>query len=327
MYLKELLKDVSLIKVSNHTVKPLSNNEDKSIRIFINALLDEDNCQAIFRGEKVANAYEQSGIKISSDDNSNFAAHGKVIFFIGTKAKSYLYDNDDVVFPIDINYTHHSLFEGLYEEIESLIKDIPNEFDSDFKNYFSSKSKIDFTTAIISLHKDEKQSIKIYYLWLLHVIGKSKYKKYSNFLSTTKDHKVASFFGNDELVYCGWIPRPIKKKAAYLGSLMQMQRHIKSIGLPTYNDEPYHNEQEISLIGGLLPHFTLGIYRHPRLLVNTNLLEKKSLFLINHGMSEMIIKMGIAIDQTNFSESEEFKNSKYKRWLTYSEETGYSDQE
>lgn len=329
MYLKELLKSVDLQSSSGNSLGPIANEKEQIVRSFIDALLDEDNCQAVFRGEKKVAAYRQSGathyINVSSEEL--LAIHSDIIFYIGTKAKSYLYDLGGFDTPFDISSIDISIFKIIFNEIEYSISENLYTGTDEFNAYFNEINKIDFIDKIAQLENDEKQQIIIYYLWLLHVIGKTDYKRYSNFLSTTKNHLIAKDFGYDQLIYCGWIPRPIKDKSAYLGSLIQLEQRIRYLGLPLYNNEPYPDEHEISLLGGLFPHYTLGIYdsAHERLIVNKHLLDDAVLHLVSNGMSELVISLGIFIDQSQFESSEKLQNSRYKRWLSHSPAHGFSD--
>jgi hypothetical protein len=333
MKLKQTLQDKKLYQTSTDKISPLSKEKSTLINEFINALLDEDNCQLIFRGESISHSYRKSGIDENypkQGDNFKFCVHGKSIFYIGSKADSYLFNFNEVDFPINLNNTDKDLFDSIYKEFKENIDHQTLEKETEFKHFFDEKTAEDFTQKILNLEEDERVMVKYYYLWLLHVIGETSYKSYSNFLSTTKDYETANDFGNDELVYVGWIPRPIKKRAIYLGSLIQFSRRLKKLELPTYSDEPYPDENEISLIGGLFPHYIFGIYHQKRnlVLVNNYLLESNMLNLIKDGLSSLIIKHGIGINQSNFSNSEFLKISKYKRYLTYlNEKDKYIDHE
>jgi hypothetical protein len=329
MYLKESLDNIELLKIKNNETKPLCLAEEKRVRIFINALLDEDNCQIVFRGENIKSAYKNSGVQNFNipNEDEKFCTHGKSIFYIGTKAKSYLYSFDEINFPIDLNSIEDNVFKKIFQELNLLLSSKPQDFEKEFRDFFVNKTENDFTHIISKLKDDEKKNIKHYYLWFLHVMGESKYKKYSNYLSTTKNYVTASIFAKKELVYCGWIPRPIKERSIYLGTLIQLSTKLQKLKLPIYTSEPYPSEQEISLIGGFFPHYILGIYHLPKrkLLVNTNLLENAHFNLIDMGNSEFIIENGISFDQSNFSENEHFKNSEYKRHVIQKSGEGFTD--
>lgn len=329
MKLKQTLKDKDFFKPSNGNYEPLSHLENQLIVDFINELLDEDNCQLIFRGEAIEYAYFKSGIDKRYNDRSDefqFNEHGKSIFYIGAKADSYLFKFDEVDFPIDLNNADPRLFHEIFSEFNKNIDHPKLRNEAGFIKYHDADST-NFVTKIMSLEKEERIRIKYYYLWLLHVIGDTKYKGHSNFLSTTKNYEKAAGFGHDEMVYVGWIPRPIKNRSVYIGSLIQMGKRLNSIDLPTYSDEPYPDENEISLIGGFFPHYILGIYHLQKgiILINNNLLETSMLRMIESGQSQNIINYGIGIDQSNFRESKFFQISKYKRHLTYIQGDGYYD--
>lgn len=331
MKLKQTIKDKKLVKTENNRLTGLSPKESKSINLFIDSLLDEDNCQLIFRGEKIKYAYDKSGVNEYYSDKSEeykFGKHGNSIFYIGAKADSYLFKIEDVNFPIDLNNTEKELFTSIFNEFKKSKDHSTLKNESKFREYFDKPSS-DFIEKILNLNALERIVVKYYYLWLLHVIGDTEYKRYSNFLSTSKDYEVAFRFSNQEIVYVGWIPRPIKIRSVYLGYLIQSRKRIESLGLPTYSDEPYPDENEISLIGGLFPHYVLGIYhvRKKLLLVNEYLLKDDMVEIINSGLSEIIIKHGIGIDQSDFENSEFLKISGYKRHLTHIKGKGYSDHE
>ena len=333
MKLKQSLKDKKFVKThGRNQIINLPKEEKVYIDILIEKLLDEDNCQLIFRGDSMKSAFKNSGIErcySNENDEFKFSKHGESIFFIGSKANSYLFKTDEVDFPIELDGTKDELFKGIYEEFKQNIQHSTFENEAKFKEYFVNKDSSHFCEIIKPLDEKDKIAIKYYYLWLLHVIGETKYKCYSNFLSTTKDYNIAKKFGKKEIVYVGWVPRPIKERCVYLGSLIQARQRLESLGLPVYMDEPYPTEDEISLIGGFYPHYTLGIYNIPKkeFLINDHLLDKKMLNMINEGLSEMIIKHGIGIDQSNFERSKFLEISAYKRYNIHIKGKGYFDKE
>lgn len=331
MKLKQTIQNKELFKSTDDQLSSLSTEENLLISDFINALLDEDNCQLIFRGERKDHAYRKSGIARmyeGESEDSQFRKHGNSIFYIGSKAGSYLFKFEDIEFPINLNNTESELFNSIHKEFKQNINHPSLTNESDFTKYFTGDA-LDFTSKIMSLDNSERIRIKYYYLWLLHVLGDTKYKKYSNFISTSKNYEIANEFGNDELVYVGWIPRPIKERSVYLGSLIQLSKRLTKLQLPVYSDEPYPKEDEISLIGGLFPHYIFGIYNQSKeiVLVNDYLFSAGMLEMIKHGLSNKIIEHGIGIDQSNFSNSEFLKISEYKRHLTYTKGEGYRDNE
>jgi len=338
MKLKQSLKNKKFVKTNKklegtreiNAVVKLSKKEKECIDILVEKLLDEDNCQLIFRGESMKSAFEKSGVDSyypKKNDEYKFSKHGESIFFIGSKANSYLFKTDEVDFPIELDGTKDELFKGIFEEFKQNIQHPTLKNEAKFKEYFLNGKSSHFCGIINPLDEKDKITIKYYYLWLLHVIGETKYKYYSNFLSTTKDYKIAKDFGKEEIVYVGWVPRPIKERCVYLGSLIQARQRLESLGLPVYMDEPYPTEEEISLIGGFFSHYILGIYNIPNkeFLINDHLLDKKMLDMIADGFSEMIIKHGIGIDQSNFANSEFLKISQYKRYNIFIKDKGYFD--
>jgi len=334
MKLKQSLKNQKFVKTNeNNQIVNLSREEKEYINILIEKLLDEDNCQLIFRGENMKSAFEHSGIEKCYSNQSGefkFSRHGESIFYIGSKAKSYLFKTDEVDFPIELDGTKDDLFKGIYEEFKQNIQHCKLENETKFKGYFiTNRDSSHFCEIIKPLDEKDKIAIKYYYLWLLHAIGETKYKCYSNFVSTTKNFNIAKKFGKEEIVYVGWVPRPIKERSVYLGSLIQARQRLEGLGLPVYMDEPYPTEDEISLIGGFYPHYILGIYNIPKkeFLINDHLLDKKMLDMIYEGRSEMIIEHGIGIDQSNFEKSKFLEISAYKRYNIHIKGKGYFDKE
>lgn len=324
MNLKTSLAEVKFAKIENDGITDLTENESNSIKKFIHTLLDEDYCQIIFRGVSIERACKIAGVKSSflGDHKKTLNKLGRSTFFIGEKASSYSYKSDEVSFPIDINNVHDDIFKDIFNEFKHLVnsrKAINNSFDNNFLNYFITFNEIQFVESIDKMDDEQKKLIKFYYLWLLHTIGDTAYKKYSHFVSTSKNYEIANKFGHREMVYCGWIPRPIKDRAVYLGSIVQSIDLIKSVGLPFYSDEPYPSEQEVSVLGAIFPHYILGIYHLPlkKFLINSYLLEGETMDLINSGFSDAIISFGVKIDQTIFSESQIFKDSIHKRYTNF----------
>lgn len=335
MYLKQFLTNAEFQKVNNNDNSILldcSKDETEVLRIFIDSLLDEDNCQVIFRGENSKKAFNRSGAdRCGKSFKKRLARHSDIIFYIGEKSSSYLYSKYSERIPHDINAVDNNVFIRIFNELSNISNKFTqaesSKLDERFCKYFLETSKEKFIEKISKLETSEKEQIKFYYFWLLHTLDESPYKSVSNFLSTSKDYRVAINFAKEEIVYCGWIPRPIKNRAVYLGSIIQLKQRLKKYDLPVYNNEPYPEEREISLVGGLFPHYTFGIYniKNKKFIINKYIFNEYSFNLIKSGMSEIIINSGIQIDQSNFRNSLELRNSKYFRWLTYASDIGFYD--
>ena len=330
MNLKEIINGCKCYAVKKEKKEVVDGVEKDMFNSLVESLLDEDDCQIIYRGEQKVYVYEKTGVTPEKINENNFNAlleHGKSVFYLGAKADSYLYGFNNVEFPIRIDDVSKDLFEKIFNEIKTNFTNLKAEDNLEFISFFNEINIKKFISIIGNLNDEEKWLTRLYYLWYLHTSGTTEYKKYSNFLSTSKSYKIAEEYSEGELVYIGWIPRPIKNRSVYLGSLMNIKKRLESLHLPTYENEPFPDEKEISLLGGFFPQYILGIYQveEQELLINQNIFEKENSFLIKNGMSDLIVKLGFSINQSNFAKSDIYQKSAYSRYLSYSEENGYTE--
>lgn len=252
------------------------NEERKSIFIDrFNELSENDKCDLIFRGDrrsKILQAY-----KLRMNDVPNPFTHK--LFLIGPKGRNFL---DDLAKEIkkkkkfevsDIsNRFFGSIFEMLFHLLSGYsyhrkVKSVVEQFKKREKHiveYFSNKkNKKEFLKNIKGLTEKEMVMLRDYYLTLLHHIADSEYYPISFMLSATTDFKVAKQFSkpakkeNDEIILFGWIPKSrdtVQSPFSYLGA----SRKISELGFPTFKVPFFPHQKEITLKGGLLPHFLLG---------------------------------------------------------------------
>ena len=106
-----------------------------------------------------------------------------------------------------------------------------------------------------------------YYLGLLHHISKSEYYASSFMLSTSIDFSRASKFAwnreekNSEnpLIIFGWVPYKYKGVLSVPDSrILREKINMETIGLPVYEKSFFPYQKEVTLKGGLLPHYLLG---------------------------------------------------------------------
>ncbi len=322
-FFKDEISKIPLVKVDEDCLTSLTNSEREKFSIFSDVLLDEDLCQLIFRGESCDHAYRKSNA-FGHTEEKKLVNHCRSVFYIGVKSKAYLYElreNDRL--------RVHDISELVFRKLHRLLHHASDETIHKHRmiNKLSSTDEDRFIEKILQMSDQEKFETKKYYTWILHVTGESQYNRMSYFLSTSKNYSVASNnFAEEGLLYCAWIPRPVRFYATYLRNLLQIEHRLEEVGLPTYRTEPYPEENEVSLLNGMFPHYTVGIYSFSehKLVVNTPLLLELGGDGFGLRDAIRIIHDGIKIDQSDFEVSVELQNSSYKSWVC-SDASGFSE--
>lgn len=184
-----------------------------------------------------------------------------------------------------------------------------------FQSYFGDrKNKEHFMSNVMKREESVRIEIRDYYLYLLHTIGKHGISNLSFFTSTTTSHFKARKFSNG-IIFYGWIPKPVKQFGVSKKSIIEANDLMNRYQLPTYTQQFYPKQKEYSMKGGLFPHYTLGFLDSDKqtFFVNPNLLHEKNKMIISSECPNMILKMGMIIDQSNFEEA--IKDSNYGRYV------------
>lgn len=302
--------------------RDLTDKELKKVTIFI-LELSRVWRRIIYRGENEENLRRK--LNINSTENI-FERLSYFIFMVGDKARAYHLQNRDSIinegniYPIDS--LDQDVFYMIFDKFYNVFHTSTNrenidfrEYNHDFATFFQNRENRNiFLNKILEIQNDhDKLIVRDYYLSLLHKIGKVGLHYTSLFVSTTLDKEVSDHFAkvnvNSEksITFVGWFAR----KASGNGL-------IKRYSLPVYNRGIYLNQREISMKGGILPHYLLGYIVHStnEFFINPNF------FTTNKEISS-IVKDGLDIDQTNFIEV--LRQTNYTGYITLDGDENWRD--
>jgi hypothetical protein len=140
----------------------------------------------------------------------------------------------------------------------------------------------------------EKLNFRDYYLRPLHHLGAVGYYNNSVLLSTTAEFNIAQKFArsrktSSSIIFVSWV----NINARYRG-LDEKLIDINKTAHPTYKKSFYPQQNEVTLRGGILPHFLIGyIKENGEMELNPNLFATEKDF-------RRILAEGFDIDQRNF---------------------------
>ncbi|HTN39352.1 MAG TPA: hypothetical protein VL053_19910 [Arachidicoccus sp.] len=122
-----------------------------------------------------------------------------------------------------------------------------------------------FLDKIESVTPKEKNLVRDYYLNLLHHFSKNSFYPVSFLLSTSTSFAEANKFvkkekeKNNEIVFFGWVPRGSGKPILHtLHYNRERKKAIAKYDLPQYVRSFFPKQHEVTLKGGLLPHYLIG---------------------------------------------------------------------
>lgn len=272
--------------------------------------------QVIYRGDKKSQLLPLYGLEgeFSSESLSN------VLFMLGAKGRMFAakdglpgMDKNE----IDISASEGNEFALIFRMLHNLMtKEFPfggirvamkkfRDNEALLTSYFRNEQNVEgFVRGCMSVDNDRHRiMLRDYYLVLLHHISKSQYYTHSFLLSTSVSYPAAQQFGwakedrslQDALIICGWIPR------RYYGILsapdykvIEQDLNLKSSGLPVYDSSMFPKQEEITLKGGLFPHYIIG-YVHYRFIY--------TIFEVNPAIFKVDDKWNgreLPIDQSSF---------------------------
>jgi len=226
--------------------------------------------QIIYRGEnksKLFNIYNAS----------DFTSFSHSFFRIGAKGKGYIekvYSKTEHLKKWDIARVSEDGFIRIFEIINLIIHSINGVVKyNDFYNsngsvveYFKDISNIGhFIHNIKQNTHANRIRIRDYYLTQIHQFKDVIYYPVSIMLSATTSFVKAQEFskkGENSLVIVGWIPKSLNKNQyrinfKYLNSMNEL---LYNNNLPIVKKRFYPDQKEITLKGGLLPHYIVGYF-------------------------------------------------------------------
>lgn len=257
----------------------------------------------MYRGDSLKSVCEKLNIDYSNII-SNIPILLERLFMVGEKGKRYFQNLDG----FEINNTEYYVFDKIMKYFEDSLKN-KNPFvakfferNKDLKEFFSNRdNKKEFVKIIAKLNNRDKLAVRNYYLILLHQLSAVNYKDKSHFVSTSSNYGIAKSFAESKkskadriIIHC-WQPVSLERKIA------------QKYGLPTYKIYPYPYQREITILGGIFPHFIMGIeIEHSnKFYPNPNIFKKditKDTFLY-----------GLDIDQSNFDDV--ISSTNYKKMI------------
>lgn len=255
----------------------------------------------VFRGDTLENLCFKLNVEYRGAQ-TDFEVLTDRLFMLGEKAKRYYLDDNS----FEIDETNEFVFEKIADYFHSTLKNNNPNIRAFYNRngllslYFSEKhNRIHFVGRLDSLKQDEQLLIRNYYLTLLHQLASIKYKNKSHFVSTSEDYEVAKKFAssrnakqNKVVLHC-WSPTQVQANI------------VRKYGLPTYSIGPYHYQKEISVLGGILPHFIACIES----VDNGEIYPNPHIF--SSEINNNTFLYGLDIDQRNFEDY--FTSSNYTR--------------
>lgn len=317
-----------------HNNQRLTNDEANRVMSFMAYLIKQNpvNLKMIYRG--INYSILRESLNLSGENE--FERVSQFLFLIGDKGRLYrqeyqnkirikrklhsITDSDDDIFKYIFNKYNKILNIKGNLTIEKFIKNNPI-----FSDYFLHKNHLrTFIETIKEFPKDLKIQLRDYYFLPLHQLGVKGIYPNSFFVSTTKRFNVAKKFAvntlsKDSIILYSWISRPFNR---YIQPHISIERQSK-VGeilhkLPIYSRSFFPRQSEVSLKGGLLPHYLLGYLR-----LRTNEFEVNPYLFSTTKSFLKIIKEGFDIDQAMLLAA--LKETDYIDFFTVDENGNYFD--
>ena len=302
-----------------------SNNEKKFFSEKISMLQDNINCRLIYRGEEKTKMF-------SLYNCSDFTSFSHSLFLIGNKGRNFIDKAAKTIHSKKkwrLDDVNDYIFEDLFKLLNMIVVNNSNNIvyqfslnNKDLSGYFEDYRNVkSFIANITSLDELNKIKIRDYYLTLIHQFEDEYFYPISSLLSVTTDYSIAddrfSGVGREKIILFGWLPkkRTNEKYEITYDYLNLAEELLVKNNLPVYNASFYPDEKEISLKGGILPHYIIGyLYSdwesHIRFDINPNFMNLKN-------SSKLWIEKGLPIDQSGFWEELKKTNLEGAFWVDY----------
>lgn len=240
------------------------------------------NGKFIYRGDKKDQLQLIYGIR----DGHFEADFPNLIFTLGAKARMFIGSGLPGANEIDIEEAGNNVFRLIFRMLSNLLRrEFPfgtvriatkwfRKREEAVTNFFCNRHNEHVFADIISRIAPGGQIVvRDYYLALLHHISKSEYYPSSFLLSTTSNFSQAYRFawkGENEystkpLILFGWVPNQYEGILNAPDSrILKRKIDMDTLGLPVYEKSFFSNQVEVTLKGGLLPHYLLGYLHNHR---------------------------------------------------------------
>ncbi|WP_443945754.1 hypothetical protein ACJVDH_01155 [Pedobacter sp. AW1-32] len=162
---------------------------------------------------------------------------------------------------------------------------------------------------------------------LLHHVSKSEYYASSFLLSTSIDFSQASKFASSKeekdsenpLIIFGWVPYKYEGVLSVPDSrILRRDINMEATDLPIYEKSFFPYQKEVTLKGGLLPHYLLGYLHNKR---------SEKIFEINPALfdvSDTWNGIELPVDQSTFHQR--MQNTLFGRYFTLENESNHFGQ-
>lgn len=252
-------------------------------------LMRKKEIRVLYRGDSLKNLCEKLNVEYNNGD-VNVRNILERLFMVGEKAIRYYTINENFRIEDANDYVFDKIMEYFKSSLKAKNTNTIYFFNRNkrVKDFFSDKSnKKLFLEIIESANKNERLSIRNYYLTLLHQLAAINYKKKSHFVSTSSDYKIAEKFANNNseghsIILHTWQP------------IMRERSIIKKYNLPSYSLGPYDYQKEFSVLGGILPHYISGL----ELKSSNDFYPNPNIF--RQEITNETFLNGLDIDQRNF---------------------------
>lgn len=290
-----------------------------------------NNDKFIYRGDKKEKLYSIYGIEKNSSDEK----FRDTLFILGAKANMFLTKLPGVN-DIDIDEVDNNVFSLIFKMLSNLFnKEFPfgliQKFVGDFRkresrviDFFCNQyNEYVFINIIDKLTLKQQVIVRDYYLGLLHHVSESDYYASSFLLSTSVNFAQASKFASSKeekdsenpLIIFGWVPYKYEGILSVPDSkILRKEIDMGAIGLPIYEKSFFPYQKEITLKGGLLPHYLLG-YLHIQ--------RNEEIFEINPALFETNDTWNgieLPVDQSTFHQR--IQNTLFGRYFTLGKDDG-----
>lgn len=262
--------------------RELNWNEKEHFVHCVNQIYRESE-HVIFRGDK--KEHLQRIYRLPGTWSPN--AFNREFFFYGAKSTLFLLPTEVRQQALNISAGNNDAFSRLFRMIRELLlsnysREQRDTLDRLTRNngplvsfFLQADNEKQFREGIDKLSEEQRLRLRDHYLSLLHHIGAGTYYSSTFMLSTTESFtKACNFaFGSKSVVpaaqaretaiiIMGWVPRGLRNVIKALRSTdFRPGSPLYAIGLPLYKAILHPFEREITLKGGLFPHYILG-YLH-----------------------------------------------------------------
>ncbi len=297
-------------------------------------MLQLPQAKVIYRGDQKSRVLGRFNLT----ENSVPRPFNDMLFLIGDKGRIFLSEVEKEInskSSFDISDNSENFFCAIFDMLHKLLFspvivsgvqkriDVFKSKEPDLVTFFQQKNnKKNFFAKVKGSPVNEIILIRDYYLTLLHHIDRSDYYPFSFLLSTTKSFSVAQKFvdkhaaNHDEIIFVGWVPQNQNAVLYSPFTASGKQDIVEKHDLPTYKKSFFPYQEEISIKGGLLPHFLIGYFYSDR----QEAYFEVNPYFINHSKKNWIVD-GLPIDQGEFWNK--IKDTQFRRMFYYDPQTGY----